>query len=259
MTVSIQETITDERLFRLAAGDDVALLERYQRQHAEGTPAPHLVGFMVFRGRRIIVDPSVYATDPEVGHVADAVVAAGDRLAATLARPIRVLEFGVGAGALLIDVLSRRPEWHGAGIDISGDAIRLAIENCGHHGVTADLFVSDLLSGIPLSYPEPDIIFGDPPWGTPDDLYDAARGASHYDAMPEHSAYPAGGPTGVHDRLYVAMRERGWRSLLLLNYGVLSEDIVRASMAGMRDMHLLRPQEGMTIGHCRAPRPDSDG
>lgn len=246
------QTITDERLFQIAAKDDV-MLAGFQKAHAEGTLAAYVVGFAIFRGLRIEVDETVYVTDPEVVHVADAVVAHGDRLSAMLKRPVRILDFGVGAGALLIDLLLRRPEWHGMGIDISPDAIRLARENCTRHGVTAELFVSDLLDGVPRDHAPPDIVFGDPPWGTRTDLYDASRDAAHYDAMPAHSAYPEGGPTGIHDRLYSAMRARGWRSLALLNYGVLSEHLVRASMAGMDDIALLRPHEGMTIGHCRAP------
>lgn len=245
------ETITDERLFRIAAKDE-ATFARFQARHAVGTLAAYVVGFTIFRGRRIRVDETVYVTDPEVGHLADAVMAYGDRLSTTLTRPLRILDFGVGAGALLIDLLSRRPEWQGTGIDISPDAIRLAHENCQHHGVKAELYVSDLLDGIPRDHPPPDIVFGDPPWGTRMDLYDASRDAAHYDAMPAHSAYPEGGPTGVHDRLYSAMRARGWQSLLLLNYGVLSEPVVRESMAGMNDVALLRPHDRMTIGHCRA-------
>jgi hypothetical protein len=67
------------------------------------------------------------------------------------------------------------------------------------------------------------VIFGDPPWGGEDSVYDDERPASHYHAMPLLSAFPVGGISAVHEAILSDVRARQWPSRVLLNLGVLPE------------------------------------
>ncbi len=78
----------------------------------------------------------------------------------------------------------------------------------------------------------PDLVFGDPPWGDAEDLYDGVRDAAWYRQMPERSAFPGGGGrTTIHDELIRRFVAQRWASLLILNYGILPRKLIEISAA----------------------------
>lgn len=230
-----------------AAGDPQRLAELKARV-ATGEPLAYVAGFLRFRGHRFAIDPRAYITDPELTHLLDRVLVEGDALADSLGRPPVVLDFGVGAGTLAISLKRERPEWLLHGIDIDPPALALAAENAARHGVALRLHRSEHLSGWPAGLTPPDLIFGDPPWGSEADLYaDPARDAAYYHRMPAASAYPSGGRTAIHDELIRQLIARDWPSTLVLNYGVLPAEVIARSAQGLGRWRIVPAAPGMSV------------
>ncbi len=99
-----------------------ALVER----RAAHEPVAYIVGSKEFYGREFAVGPGVLIPrmDSET-----TVAAALEALPA----PRRVLDCGVGSGALLLTVLAEAPQAAGVGIDRSEDALRIAAQNAARH------------------------------------------------------------------------------------------------------------------------------
>lgn len=101
-----------------------ALVER----RAAHEPVAYIVGEQEFYGRPFRVTPDVLIPrgDSEAT-LAAALECAGERG--------RVLDCGVGSGALLLSFLAEKPGWRGVGIDRSADALAVAGENAARLGV----------------------------------------------------------------------------------------------------------------------------
>lgn len=233
-----------------AAGGDAVRLEALRQRVREGEPAGYVAGFIRFRGLRIAMDRRAFITDAETSLLVDVVLAEGRRL---LGRTPRILEFGVGAGSLSLALHAEQPDWQFAGLDVDAPALELAAENAAAHGCQLDLMRSDYLDGWPADRAPPDLIFGDPPWGSREDLYDAHRDAAYYDAMPAASAYPQGGRTAIHDELLRRLAAARWPTRIVLNYGVLPESVIARSAAPLADWRLVHPKPGVSVlvGHAR--------
>lgn len=237
-------------LLRLAAAGDNADLSRLRQRVEKGEPAGYVAGFIVFRGRRFAMDPRAYVTDPEATNLIDVILREGDCLEAGLGRPLRVLEFGTGAATLALSVALERPGWTVSGLDVDPMALCLAEDNARSHGVELELFESDYLSAWPPERSPPDLLFGDPPWGSDDDVYDdpdALRNAAYYHQMPALAAFPTGGRTGVHDQLIRRVQAARWPSLIVLNFGVIPEELILKSARPLAAFSLNEPKPGMRI------------
>jgi phosphoserine phosphatase RsbU/P len=239
---------SSEQLLQAAASGDATKLEALRARVRAGEPAAYVAGFLDFAGRRFSIDRRAYITDPEALNLIGVVRAQGQALAKSLQRPLRVLEFGIGAGTLAITVKLEQPEWELMGLDIDVQALQLAADNAAAHGVDIALVQSDFLSAWPADRTEPDLIFGDPPWGTASDLYDQERDEGYYRQMPAASAFPPGGlRTGIHDQLIRTLVARGWSSLIVLNYGMLPEEAIAQSAAPLSEWQLVHPKAGLSV------------
>lgn len=242
-----QDPTGDALLVRAACGD-AAVLAQFRARHAAGEPAAYVAGFLVFRGRRFLSDPRAYVTDPELTYLVDQVHLESEALRRRLGRAPRVLEFGTGAGTLALTLALERLEAQLMGIDLDAQALALARENAALHGLDFPVWESDYFSGLPPAVQPPDLLFGDPPWGGPTDLYDTERDGSYYDRMPAKSAYPGGpSPCGIHDELIRRVAALGWPTVLVLNYGVLPEAEVRRSASPLAHAKLLHPRPELTL------------
>ena len=240
-----------------AAGGDAARLASLRRRVSEGEPAGYVAGFIRFRGLRLAMDRRAFITDAETSLLVDVALDQGRALQQQLGRAPQILEFGVGAGSLSLAMHAEQPDWRYAGLDVDAPALALAAENAAVHGCRLELFQSDYLDGWPADRAPPDLIFGDPPWGSREDLYDAHRDASYYDAMPAASAYPQGGRTGIHDELLRRLADARWPTRIVLNYGVLPEPVIARSAAPLADWRLAHPKPGVSVlvGHACETRP----
>ncbi|MCF3650800.1 class I SAM-dependent methyltransferase [Synoicihabitans lomoniglobus] len=211
-----------QRMIAYADGDGEQLARAILRRLA-GEPLAYIVGELEFGGRFFWADQRAYITDPETIWLVREVVAEIRNFEQIHQRWPVVAEFGVGGGALSISVKLECPEVTIIGLDIDDNALAVGRLNALRHGVAIELLESNLFSAW-SDRGAPDLIFGDPPWGGEDDLYDEVRDAAHYHAMPAASAFPVGGVTGAHQQLLQDVYERRWTSRLILNAGVLRDE-----------------------------------
>lgn len=248
MSESIVLDACSECLLALAAAGDPQRLAQLRARVVAGEPAAYVAGFIEFAGRRFRIDRRAFITDAETAYLVDAVLDEGSRLQQELGRAPRILEFGVGAGTLAISVKLERPAWKVAGLDVDAAALTLAAENAALHGVDIELVESDYFDGWPVGADAPDLIFGDPPWGSGTDLYDSSRDEHYYQQMPAASAFPPGGlRSAIHDELIRRVAACGWPSLLVLNYGTLPLEVIQASAGGLAWWRLLHPLPELSV------------
>jgi release factor glutamine methyltransferase len=97
-------------------------------RRANHEPVAYITGRQEFFGREFIVTPEVLIPR------ADSETTVGAALSAAPA-PARVLDCGVGSGALLLTVLAERPGAEGIGIDRSPGALSVAADNAARLGL----------------------------------------------------------------------------------------------------------------------------
>lgn len=114
------------RMDRDAPASFAALIERRERHE----PVAYILGRKEFFGRGFVVAPGVLIPrmDSET-----TVAAALDAIPA----PRRVLDCGVGSGALLLTVLAERPTAQGIGVDRAPEALGIASKNARSLGVAS--------------------------------------------------------------------------------------------------------------------------
>ncbi len=237
----------DVERFIHACGNDIERLRRYIKRRINGEPLEYILGYEEFRGNYFYVDRRAYITDPETSYLVDEVIECAKQMYDELLRPIYVLELGVGCGSLAISVKKELGNvvWV-QGLDIDHAALELAHKNCEYHQVEIQLIESDLLR----SYPQnmiPDILFGDPPWGDKNSIYDEERPWEHYQAMPPMSVLPIGGITQIHEQILKEVHDRKWTSQIFLNTGTLSETHLQRLGKLVSSYKILRPARDLTI------------
>lgn len=157
-------------------------LEEFLRRRLEGEPVSRILGEREFWGLSFKVAPATL--DPRADTetlVSAALKWARDRGSATT-MPLRILDLGTGTGCILISVLSELRDAVGVGIDLNPDALGVARENAGRHGVQNRV---EFLNG---SWFEPlnegdqfDLILSNPPYIPESDRESLARDVRDYD------------------------------------------------------------------------------
>ena len=115
---------------RLLTPEQAQALEIYLERRERREPIAHILGRKGFWTVMLSVGPQVLTPRPDTELV---VIAALERLEPASAA--RVLDLGVGSGAILLSVLAERPAAKGLGVDISEDALAVARENAANLGL----------------------------------------------------------------------------------------------------------------------------
>lgn len=117
-----------ELLLRRLADDVPSGWGHLVRRRMEHEPVAYILGEAEFYGRVFAVAPRVLIPRPDSETVIVAALEA-------CPDPRRVLDCGVGSGALLLTVLAERPGASGMGIDRSPEAVEIAQKNAGALGM----------------------------------------------------------------------------------------------------------------------------
>jgi release factor glutamine methyltransferase len=137
-----------------------ALLRDYALRRVAGEPISRILGRSGFYGLNLHVAPEVL--DPRADTETLVNVALSLLAARKVAQP-RILDLGVGSGAILCALLDARPDAFGLGVDFSSAACTLTLRNLAHCGLSERSGVvrgdwSDALSG------RFDLIVSNPPY-----------------------------------------------------------------------------------------------
>ncbi len=158
-------------------GAPAARLNEFAARRAAGEPLSKIVGKREFWGLMLAVSPDVLDPRPESETIVEAAIAlfAGRRHKA-----LRILDLGVGSGALLCALLSEFPEACGLGVDLSEPAAKVAsgnVEACGLAG-RAGVRVGHWTQNIDGLF---DLIVSNPPYIPSADIDGLAREVRDFD------------------------------------------------------------------------------
>ncbi|MBN8606929.1 MAG: peptide chain release factor N(5)-glutamine methyltransferase [Caulobacterales bacterium] len=150
------DIVTDPR--RSVSAEQVAAVEALVRRREAREPIGHILGHKGFWTLDFTVSADVLTPRPETEHLVEVAME-------TLPKgwPARVLDLGVGSGAILLSVLSERPESTGIGIDTSGAALAIARANAERLGLSnrASFRQGDWTDGIEGPF---DLVLSNPPY-----------------------------------------------------------------------------------------------
>jgi release factor glutamine methyltransferase len=149
----------------IAAADEplpveaVARADHLVRRRLAGEPVARIVGRREFWSREFRLGPDTLVPRPESETVVEAALAAFSGRDADL----RVLDLGVGSGALLAAILIERPRATGIGIDRSAGALAVARANLHSLGLSARaaLLCGDWTAALGVRF---DLVVANPPY-----------------------------------------------------------------------------------------------
>jgi release factor glutamine methyltransferase len=122
-------------------------------------PVSHILGRKGFWKILLKVTPDVLTPRPETETILDVVLPAMDE-----ASPLRLLDLGVGSGAIALAILAERPAAKALGVDASEAALAVARENAANLGLAGRLA---LLRGdwtVGLAEASFDVVVANPPY-----------------------------------------------------------------------------------------------
>jgi release factor glutamine methyltransferase len=133
----------------------VAGLEELLRRREAREPLAYVLGEWGFRRLTLKTDARALVPRPETEVVVERALA----LVAGIAEP-RILDVGVGSGAIALALADEHPGARVTGVDVSPDAIALARENADRLGLHVDLRVG----GIDVAAEGWDLVVSNPPY-----------------------------------------------------------------------------------------------
>lgn len=109
-------------------GRVTAKVEAWAARRAAGEPVARITGHKEFWGLDLLLSADTLVPRPDTETVVEAALAAADRRGGRDAFP-SILDLGTGTGAILLALLSERPQATGVGVDLAEGAVRTARQN----------------------------------------------------------------------------------------------------------------------------------
>jgi release factor glutamine methyltransferase len=135
-------------------------VQEVAERRAVGEPLSRIVGKREFWGLSFAITPQVLDPRPETETIVEAALSI---LSDRREDPLRILDLGVGSGALLCALLTEFGAARGIGVDVSADATEVAQGNLRACGLSlgAEIRVGDWTSGLEGRF---DLIVSNPPY-----------------------------------------------------------------------------------------------
>jgi release factor glutamine methyltransferase len=131
-------------------------------RRAAREPLAYVLGEWGFRRLTLSVDPRVLIPRPET----EALVERCLELVADVAEP-RVLDIGVGSGAIALAIADEHPGARVTATDSSSDALAVAAENVDRTGLPVELVEGELFAGLDGPF---DLAVANPPYVAPEEV-----------------------------------------------------------------------------------------
>ena len=151
------DIVTDP--YRALTSEQEARLEDYLSRRERREPVSHILGRKGFWKIMLNVTPDVLTPRPDTETVVEYSLREFPEHA-----PWRILDLGVGSGAILLALLAERPAAKGLGIDVSEEALAVARDNASGLGLAnrVALLRGDWTAG--LGGDEFDLVVANPPY-----------------------------------------------------------------------------------------------
>ena len=233
-------------------GEAAGTLEAFAQRREAGEPLSRILGRREFWSLDFAISPDVLDPRPDTETIIEAALGA---LAERRGAPLRLLDLGVGSGALLCALLSEFAAALGVGVDLSQAAARVARTNVEALGLAAraEIRIGDWTAGLDGPF---DLIVANPPYIPTADLADLAPEVRNHDprlaldgGTDGLDAYRALAPQIVR-----LLAPEGW---FFLEVGAGQADDVKAiaENAGLAEVTTFRDLSGIErVVAGRAPR-----
>jgi release factor glutamine methyltransferase len=178
------DIVTDPR--RELSEAQLSAIEALIRRREAREPVSQIIGRKAFWTLDFAVNSHVLTPRPETEFLVE--------LALQLLpdeKPARVLDLGVGSGAILLSVLNERRQAHGLGLDLSPDALALARANADMLGLASRVELHQ--GGWETAIAPGDLVLSNPPYIASAEIEDLAPEVSLY----EPRLALDGGPDGL--------------------------------------------------------------
>jgi release factor glutamine methyltransferase len=136
--------------------DETDGLEPLLQRRESREPLAYVLGEWGFRRLTLKTDARALVPRPETETLVERALA----LAEGIERP-RILDVGVGSGAIALALKDERPDARVTGVDVSADALELARENAGRLGLDVELRYAD---GADVAAEGWDVVVANPPY-----------------------------------------------------------------------------------------------
>lgn len=158
-------------------GSAASTVQEFARRRVGGEPLSRIVGKREFWGLSLAISPHVLDPRPETETIVEAAIGS---LRDRRDKPLRILDLGVGSGALLCALLTEFASARGVGVDISADAAMVALGNLDARGLSdrAEIRVGDWTTDLEGSF---DLIVSNPPYIPTADLPELPREVRDFD------------------------------------------------------------------------------
>jgi release factor glutamine methyltransferase len=158
-------------------GASAPRVSEFASRRAAGEPLSRIVGRREFWSLSLAISPDALDPRPETETIVEAALAT---FAARRAEALRVLDLGVGSGALLCAILTELPAARGIGVDFSEGAARIARANVEALGLAnrAEIRVGDWGAGLDGPF---DLIVANPPYVRSGEIAGLAREVRDHD------------------------------------------------------------------------------
>ena len=160
-----------------ALGPAAERVDAYATRRAAGEPLSRIVGWREFWGLRFALSADALDPRPATETIVEAAL---DTFSARRGEALRVIDFGVGSGALIAALLSEFPAARGLGVDLNPGAAAQARANLAALGLAdrAEIGVGDWGAGLEGEF---DLIVANPPYVASGDIDGLAREVRNHD------------------------------------------------------------------------------
>jgi len=144
-----------------------------------GEPVSRITGMREFYGREFLLNEHTLDPRPDTETLIEAALDFVARKAWHDA-PLRLLDLGTGTGCILLTLLAELPNAYGIGVDISDDALTIAVANAHRLGLEsrATFVTGDWLDGMAGTF---DLILANPPYVASDEIAGLAPEVKDHD------------------------------------------------------------------------------
>jgi release factor glutamine methyltransferase len=180
ITLSAASGVSPLRLIvapREPLGPVAQRVEEFAARRAAGEPLSRIIGKREFWGLELTISPQVLDPRPET----ETIVEGALRLfSGRHDERLRILDLGVGSGALLCALLREFANARGVGVDISAGATNVALSNIEACGLAqrAEIRIGDWTSGLERPF---DLIVSNPPYVRSADVLGLPREVRDFD------------------------------------------------------------------------------
>jgi len=163
--------------------DDLMIINNAISQYQQGVPVAYILGYKEFYSRDFMVNQATLIPRSETEHLVDIILS-------KIATKSKILDMGTGSGCIAITLKLENNDYQIDAVDISEDAIAVALSNATKLCANINIWQSDWFSTVEQKY---DIIVSNPPYIEKNDqhlaalkyeplnaLTDGLDGLSHY-------------------------------------------------------------------------------